>query len=474
MDQSQINTIVQKVLDELDRNGKATTSETCSTCTGYGLFDTIDEAVNAAYDAQAALAEMSLEKRKEIIQAIRNVGIENARDFATRIFEETKMGNLEHKVMKCDLASKMTPGVEDLETVAWSGDHGLTVVEMAPFGVIGAILPSTHPVPTLINNAISMIAAGNSAVMNPHPGAKNVSNYAVEKINKAIINVGGPANLLTSVKTPTMDTGTALFTHPKIAILCITGGPGVVRAAMKAGKRAICAGPGNPPVVVDETADLENAAKSIIAGATFDNNLLCIAEKIIIVVNSVADELKRQLIAHNSFELSLDQMNALAEKVFKNGGRGTDEPVLNREFVGKDAHYLANALGITIPKDTVMLFGETPDDHPFVVGEQMMNCLPFLRSPNVDAAIQLARKVEHGFRHTAIMHSKNVENLTKMGKIMNCTLFVKNGPSTAGLGVGGEGFLTHSIASPTGEGITSARTFTRMRRCSMVDYLRVV
>ena len=473
MDEKQIAAIVNKVLNELATGNKNGSGAPCTTCNN-GVFDNMDAAIDAAFTAQLQLVEMTLEKRKEIIEAIRQAGQEHAVEFAQQTFAETRMGRVDHKIQKCILASKHTPGMEIIETTAWSGDHGLTVEEQAPFGVIGAIMPSTHPVPTLINNAISMISAGNSVVINAHPGARNVSAYAVNLFNQAIVQAGGPANLITCVKTPTMETGQALFTHPKIAILCITGGPGVVRAAMKAGKRAICAGPGNPPVVVDETADLDNAAKSIIAGATFDNNVLCIGEKIIIAVESIADELKRQLIKHHSFELTLAQIDKLADIVFKDGGRNTDEPVLNREWVGKDAKTLANALGINVPPDTEMLFAETPVNHPFVMGEQMMCCLPFLRSPNVDAAIKLAQQVEHFFRHTAIMHSKNVENMTKMGKLMNCTLFVKNGPSFAGLGVGGEGYLTHSIASPTGEGITSAKTFTRTRRCAMIDYLRIV
>jgi len=377
-------------------------------------------------------------------------------------------------IIKHKLAALRTPGVEDLESVAWSGDHGLTVVERSPYGVIGAITPSTHPVPTLINNAISMISAGNSVVVNPHPGAKNVSGYGVQVLNRAMVSAGAPPNLITAVKNPTMDTGKLLFNHPKIALLCITGGPGVVRAAMKASKRAICAGPGNPPVVVDETADSSKAAQDIITGATFDNNILCIAEKEIIVVDSVADDLKQQLVAHGSYELSTAQMDALANKVFVNGGWGEEEPVVVREFVGKDAHIIAQAIGVNVGPEIRMLHGETGADHPFVNAEQMMPCLPIVRVANVDAAIDLAVKVEHGYHHTAILHSKNVETLTKMGRRMNTTIYVKNGPSGAGLGVGGEGFTTYSIAGTTGEGITSARTFTRMRRCVMVDYLRIV
>jgi len=471
VDNNQIQTIVQRVIDELAKNG---TVKLPVRPGDAGLFDTMDAAIDAAFIAQKQLAEMPLEQRKEFIAAIRKTMIDHADEIAKNTVAETGMGRVDHKIQKLLVAAKQTPGVEDLMTYATSGDHGITVTEMAPFGVIGAITPSTHPVPTLTNNAISMISAGNSLVVNPHPSAKNISNYGVQLINRAMTAAGAPSNLVASVRVPTMETGVMLFSHPKIALLCITGGPGVVREAMKASKRAICAGPGNPPVVVDESADLSKAAGCIVQGATFDNNILCIAEKEIIVVNKVVEELKRQLLAHGCYELTTRQMDQLAQKAFVDGGRGTEEPMANRQFVGRSAQVLAKAIGVNLPDDILMLFGETRADHPFVLGEQMMPCLPLIRVNNVDEAVALAVKVEHGYRHTAIMHSRNVENLTKMGKAMNCTIFVKNGPSTAGLGVGGEGASTYSIASPTGEGITTARTFTRMRRCTMVDYLRIV
>lgn len=471
MDNQQIETIVQKVVEQLRQAGVA------GGPTGAGddgLFDDMEEAIQAAVRSQAKLTDGGMELRKRAVDAIRKMGVEHAVDIAQREMAETKMGKYEHKILKMQVASQRTPGVEDLSSDAVSGDHGLTVNEMAPFGVIGAITPVTHPVPTLINNAIGMISAGNSVVVNPHPNAMNVSGYGVQLINRAIVSAGGPRNLVTAVRKPTMDTGKVLFNHPQIDLLAITGGPGVVKAAMQSAKRAICAGPGNPPVVVDETADLAKAAAAIVAGATFDNNLLCIGEKEIIVVESVAEPLIKELLRIGCVQLSLAQMDQLADKAFENGGRNVKEPVVNRNLVGRDAAVLAKAIGLDLPSQVPMLFGETPWNHPWVLAEQMMPCLPLIRVADVNAAIDLAQKVEHGFRHTAIMHSKNVANLTRMGKVMNCTVFVKNGPSTAGLGLDGEGTFTHSIASPTGEGITTTRTWTRMRRCTMVDYLRII
>jgi aldehyde dehydrogenase len=472
LDNLQIENIVQKVVEQLKQAGL--TGASSPSHGDDGLFDNMEDAIEAASNAQVKLADGGMDLRKRAIDAIRKMGVEHAVDVSQREMAETKIGKYEHKIAKMQAASLRTPGVEDLISHAVSGDFGLTVNEMAPFGVIGAITPVTHPVPTLINNAISMIAAGNSVVVNPHPNAMNISGYGVQLINRAIVAAGGPHNLVTAVRKPTMETGKILFHHPKIDLLVITGGPGVVKAAMQASKRAICAGPGNPPVVVDETADLAKAARSIMEGATFDNNLLCIGEKEIIVVAQVADELIKELRTCGCYQLSTQQMDQLAEKAFENGGRNVEEPVVNRQLVGRDAQVLAKAIGLQIPETVTMLFGETVWNHPWVLAEQMMPCLPLIRVADVDAAIALAKKVEHGFRHTAIMHSKNIANLTKMGKEMNCTVFVKNGPSTAGLGINGEGTFTHSIASPTGEGITTARTFTRMRRCTMVDYLRII
>ena len=396
----------------------------------------------------------------------------HAKALSQKTLDETGMGRLSHKIQKFEVVTRYTPGVEDLQPHAWTGDHGLTVVEMAPFGVIGAVTPSTHPVPTTINNAISFISAGNSAVFAPHPAAKDVSSLGIQMLNHAIVGAGGPPNLLTAVREPSIQTAQSLFVHPKIDLLLITGGPGVVAAAMNAPKRVIAAGPGNPPVVVDETADLEKAASSIVAGGGFDNNILCTGEKEIFVVQCVADELKRQLLAHQCVELDSGQMNALAEHAFVPDNRG--EPQVNRELVGRSACVLAERIGVSVPPDTELLIGETGFDHPFVQHEQMMSCIPIVRVPDVHAAIDMAVEAEHGYRHTAIMHSKNIENLTIMGRKCRCTIFVKNGPSSAGLGAGGEGYTSFSIATPTGEGVTSARTFTRQRRCALIDYFRIV
>ncbi|MDA0747535.1 MAG: aldehyde dehydrogenase EutE [bacterium] len=468
----QIRAVVEEVVRGLAAEQPVSSRPTSSHTGEDGVFDRLEDAIDAAAAAQRSLEALSLEHRRRIIEAIRKTARDHAKGLAQKTLEETGMGRIAHKIQKFEVVASLTPGVEDLQPVAWTGDHGLTVVEQAPFGVVAAVTPSTHPVPTAINNAISFIAAGNSAVFAPHPAAKNVSLLGIQILNRAITGAGGPPNLLTVVREPSIQTAQELFVHPQIDLILVTGGGGVVKAAMQAPKRVIAAGPGNPPVVVDETADLQKAARDIIQGAAFDNNILCIGEKEVFVVSTVADELKKHMLSYGCIELERHQIDALAQKAFPVNNKG--EWGINRDLVGRSPHVLASAIGLNAAPDTELLIGEVEAEHPFVQREQMMPFLPLVRVPDVDTAIRLAVEAEQGYHHTAVMHSKNVENMTKMARACRCTIFVKNGSSTAGLGSGGEGYTSFSIATPTGEGCTSARTFTRQRRCALVDYFRIV
>ncbi len=439
-----------------------------------GTFSDINSAIDAADIAFREFGKLTLDLRKNCIANIRKICLANAETMSKMAHQETGMGRWEDKLVKNELGIRKTPGTEDIVPEAFSDDYGLTLVERAPYGVIGSITPSTNPTVTIISNAIGMIAGGNSVVFNPHPAAKKVSAFVVNLINKAIIEEGGPANLVCCITEPTIETAKILMTHPKIAILAVTGGPAVVKVAMNSGKKVIAAGPGNPPCVVDETADLAKASRDIVAGASFDNNVICICEKEIIVVASVADRLKEELKKNGAYELNEDQVKRITELVIAEPGGPGCEGAANKNFVGKNADFIAKHIGLIVPPDTRMLLCEVGREHPLLWTEQLMPVMPLVRVQDVDTAIELAVEVEHGFRHTAIMHSLNIAKLSKMAKAMNCSIFIKNGPSYAGLGQGGAGFASFTIASPTGEGVTRARTFTRERRCTLVDYFRII
>lgn len=439
----------------------------------HGIFQDAESAVNAARTAFEKFRDCSIADRKRVIEIIRRISIEQCEELGTMEMEETQIGRLEHKIEKLRTLGEQTPGVEMLETKCFSGDHGLAVIERAPFGVIGAITPVTHSLPTITGNAVSMLAGGNTVVVNPHPSGKNVAVEGVRRFNQAIEQEIGIDNLICVIAEPTLESAEALFKHRSVALICVTGGPAVGRAALRSGKRAIVAGPGNPPVVIDETADLDNAARSIIQGAAYDNNLLCIAEKEVFVVEKVFDDMMAAMRRAGAVELNHGQIASLTAKAIVKVGDDQHDAAC-KDFIGQNASVLAKAAGLNIDDSVELVFGETDEHHPFVSVEQMMPFVPFVRARNVDHAIEMAQKYEHGFRHTAIIHSRNVHNMTKMGRQLDTTLYVKNGPSMSALGLGGEGYLSFSIAGPTGEGVTTANTFTRERRCSMIDELRVV
>ena len=470
INESVIRDVVAQVLSEV---GHGAPSRTSSFTGRHGVFHDVDQAVAAAREAFEQLSQRGLDDRKRIIDHIRRISIDQSVELGTMEMEETKIGRLPHKIDKLKTLGEQTPGVEFMRSEVYSGDRGLAVIEHAPFGVIGAITPVTHSLPTITGNAVSMIAAGNAVVVNPHPAGKRVAAEGVRRFNEAIAKDVGIDNLISVVAEPTLESAAAVFGHPDIALICVTGGPAVARAALNSGKRAIVAGPGNPPVVVDETADLDNAARSIIQGAAYDNNLLCIAEKEVFVVEQVFDRMMQAMERAGAIRLNSNEIVRLTEQAFVEVG---DDKHLApaKEFLGQDASILARAAGRNVPQNTELLFGETEETNPFVPVEQMMPFVPFVRCRDVHQAIERAKHFEHGFGHTAIIHSNNVKNMTKMGKVMDTTLFVKNGPCMAALGLGGEGYLSFSIAGPTGEGVTTPLTFTRERRCSMIDDLWIL
>jgi propionaldehyde dehydrogenase len=430
-----------------------------------GVFSDMNEAIEASKKAQKIVAKMSMDQREAIISKIREKIKENAEILARMGVEETGMGNVGHKILKHQLVAEKTPGTEDITTTAWSGDRGLTLIEMGPFGVIGAITPCTNPSETVLCNTIGMLAGGNTVVFNPHPAAIKTSIYAVNLLNEASVEVGGPENIAVTVEHPTMETSDVMMKHKDIHLIAATGGPGVVTAVLSSGKRGIGAGAGNPPALVDETADIRKAAEDIVNGCTFDNNLPCIAEKEIVAVDSIADELLHYMVNEQGcYMISKEEQDALTEVVLK-GGR------LNRKCVGRDAKTLLGMIGITVPDNIRCITFEGPKEHPLIAEELMMPILGVVRAKDFDDAVEQAVWLEHGNRHSAHIHSKNVDNITKYAKAIDTAILVKNGPSYAALGFGGEGYCTFTIASRTGEGLTSASTFTKRRRCVMTDSL---
>ncbi len=456
--ENQIADIVGKVMAQMQMSE--------NTSGMHGVFKDMDTAIEKAKEAQKVVRAMSMDQREKIIGIIRRKIKENAETFAKMGVEETGMGNVGDKILKHLLVAEKTPGTEDITTTAWTGDRGLTLVEMGPFGVIGAITPCTNPSETVLCNTMGMLAGGNTVVFNPHPQAIKTSIYAVNLLNEASLEAGGPDNIACTVEEPTLETSAVMMKHKDIPLLVATGGPGVVTAVLSSGKRGIGAGAGNPPALVDETADIRKAAEDIVNGCTFDNNLPCIAEKEVVAVDSICDELMNYMVQEQGCYLaSKEVQDKLLKTVFDEKGR------LNRKCVGRSAKKLLEMVGIKAADNIRCIIFEGPKEHKLIAEELMMPILGVVRAKDFDDAVEKAVWLEHGNRHSAHIHSKNVDRITQYARAMDTAILVKNGPSYAALGFGGEGFPTFTIASRTGEGLTSASTFTKRRRCTMQDSL---
>lgn len=481
MQSEEIARVVAEVLKRLEKEelGGVLTAPAAaisqpSGCGGV-VHPTVDAAVQSARKAQAAFQDQGLELRREVIRAMRKAAIANAERLAKMAREETGMGRWEDKVQKNLVCAIRTPGVEDLVSRAYTGDKGLTLVEYAPYGVVSAITPSTNPAATIINNAISILAAGNAVVFAPHPASFKTCVETMSLLCEAAMGAGAPRGLIATFDKPSQENTKNLLAHPDTRVNMVTGGPAIVKVAMTVGKtcKTIAAGPGNPPVVVDETANFPRCAQDVIFGASFDNNVLCTAEKEVIVTEAAKDRfLDAMRRDPRAFELNAAQMDQLTKLVIKEGGKGCKDPVLNRDYVGKDASAIAKGIGLTLPEGARLLWGVVGNDHPLVWTEQLMPFLPVTVARDVDAAIELAVLAEGGHRHTAAMHSTHVGNLTKMGRAMQCSIYVKNAPTLFGLGLG-EGYATMSIGTPTGDGLTKASHFARPLHCALVGYFRI-
>jgi len=465
MEQVALEKLVKQLLNEELQLGNQPTMRVASvgTSIGSGVFNTVDEAVTAAVLAQDKFEDLTLAKRSEAINAIREAMLPKACELARRSVEETGLGNVPDKTIKNRIAIVGTPGVEDLATNVKTGDHGMTLLELSPYGVVGAITPSTNPTETIISNTIGMLAAGNAIFFAPHPSAKMVCISLIEELNCIVRDVIGIDNLIVTTREPSIANAQELMNHPEVPILVVTGGPGVVAQAMRSGKKALGAGAGNPPVIVDETATIEEAAKAIVDGASFDHGILCVAEKSVIAVEGIADYLMKQMEKNNALRLKdPSDVTKLKAAVLVDGE-------INKRLIGKSAVEILNAAGISYSGTPRLIVFEAAKNDSLVVLEQLMPVLPVVRVQDFDEALKTAIFVEEGLYHTAIMHSQNISRLNKAARKLQTSIFVKNGPSYAGLGFEGEGAVTYTIATPTGEGTTTARHFARTRRCVLTD-----
>ena len=419
-----------------------------------------DEAVAYSKKAYSLYAALRLEDRKRVIESLKRDILPHVAEIAMMNVEETSLGNVDDKIVKINLALEKTPGVEDLITEAQTGDEGMTLSELSPWGIICAVHPCTNPCATLINNTIGMLAAGNAVIHIPHPRASGVTKYLAGLISDSIFNSCGIENLALTFAESSMAKADELMAHPDIQMIVVTGSTDVLQKALRSGKKVIGAGPANPVAIIDSTADIDKAAKDIVTGASFDGNVMCVTEKSVVAVGNIADRFIRIMRLHGAKVLRNDaEIQSLREAAIN------FDRMPNKTLEGKDAVTILERSGIGYAgKPKVILF-ETNKEDPFVTSEIMMPVLPIVRVRNFEEAIDRALEIEQGFRHTATLHSKDIEHLNYAAKAMQTSVFVKNASSLKGIGMDAVCGTSFTIATATGEGITTARDFARRRRC---------
>ncbi len=471
--EDQLKEIVHNIVRQVVNQSDNISSSKNSTDKGdWGVFDDMNDAVEAAHEAFLLYRQRSEQCRKTITDSVRQMALDHKEELAKMTVEETKMGRVNHKIAKFENAAKYSPGIEYLQPQAWSGKNGLALDVYSPFGVIGNITPSTHPGPTMINNIIIQLCGGNTIAFNPHPSAKRLNAKVIQLANQYMVKAGAPKNLVTCVAEPTLETAKILFGHEKVELLSVTGGPVMVDMAMTYPKKVIAAGPGNPPALVDETADLTLAAEEITRSSSYDNNVLCIAEKEIFVVESVFESFMNEMEKAGNYRLTADQMDQLGKIALQLSGKHW---LIGRDYVGRNANVLSKAIGIELSENVPLLFGETDRNHPWVVAEQMTSCIPVVRVKDFEDGLQASVKAEHRFKHTASIFTKDMNRATKFTRVMDCDVHTINGGTLRGDGGElGEGYFSHTIATPTGEGICTPLNFVRKRRVMTYGAYRFV
>ena len=427
------------------------------------IYSSVTDAVAAAKGAYSRYSKLTLNERQEILEGVKKALRPIANELAAMTVSETGMGNVCDKAQKIKLAIEKTPGVEDLITEVNTGDHGMTLYELSPFGIVCAVQPCTNPCATLISNTIGMLAAGNAIIHCPHPRAVKVSQFLTTIISETIRSISGIDNLVVTLHVSLMGFTTEVMSHPDVDLVVCTGGSGSLRQAMTSGKKVIGAGPANPVAIVDATANFEKAARDIVRGASFDNNLMCTSEKCMVVEEKAADRFIFELLKNGVYYVkNEEEIQKLLDAAV------TGDFVINKKLEGRSANEILEYAGIPCNGTIKLIVAETERIHPFVTLELLMPLVPLVKAADFEEALEIALDVEQGYKHTATIHSESIEHLNQAAKEMQTSVFVKNGPSFMGIGFDKEGHTSFTIAT-TGEGTTTARHFARRRRCTLTS-----
>lgn len=393
--------------------------------------------------AAARMAKLDRAAIQRIVQAVADAGHAKARTFAEAAVRETGYGVVEHKVMKNEACSR---GLVELyrgeDFVSPRIDADKKIVELPrPAGVVFALIPVTNPVATVYFKTLLALMTRNAVVLSPHPGAKGVCTEAARVLAEAAKAAGAPDGAIQVIDEPTIPLIEALMRDERVDLIVATGGPAVVKAAYRSGNPAMGVGPGNAPVLVDDTADLTEAAKRIVASKSFDNSILCTNESTVIAYASVADRLLAAMKAAGAHICTPTETDKLRALLFRDDGFNTAMIGKDAALIAKEAGFQANGAKILVTPVTLV----QPEEK--LVREKLCPVLAFARVDGLDQAIASARSMMRrtGKGHSAAVHSKREATILAFAAAVPALRVVVN----AGCSLGAAGFETNLGPSMT-------------------------
>lgn len=403
----------------------------------------------AAKEAYNIYSSFPQEKVDKIVRAMSEAGIAQSGRLAKLAYEETEYGNIEDKIAKNMFAAKnVYESIKDLKTAGViNRDNKNKVIEIAyPMGVILGITPTTNPTSTVIFKSLIASKSRNAIIFSPHPHAVQCSREAARVMNEAAIAEGAPANLISCLDIVTLEGSKELMASPNISLILATGGTSMVKAAHSYGKPAIGVGPGNTPVYVDKSANLEKAAKDIFTSKTFDNGVICASEQSIIVHKDIEDRFRSMLINLGAYFLSEEEIKKVSPVLIKNN-------IMNSDMVGKTPKVIADAAGINVDSSMRLLIaplkGVGPD---YPLSREILSTILayYVESNWLDSCHRCMELLKFGgVGHTLVIHSSDEEVITAFAHEKPVFRILINTPASQGA-IGLTTSLTPSLTLSTG------------------------
>lgn len=397
-----------------------------------------DMMLQTAEWAAAAFARFDRKHIEAIARAAADVAYAHAGALADAAVKETGFGVAAHKKLKNELTSRglfELYAKEDYCSARIKAE--LKMVELPrPAGIVFALTPSTNPVCSVYYKVLMALFTRNAIILSPHPMAKDCSVRAAKLMAAAAGEAGAPVGIIQVIEEPNLPLIDYVMKSPRVGVILATGGTPMVRSAYSSGNPAIGVGPGNAPVLVDDSADLNEAAKRIVTSKAFDNSILCTNESVVLAVDSIADRLLQSLKSAGAHVAKPEEVAALRDLLF---GKGS----FNIAVLGKSAVEIGAQIGLRLPAQTQIILAEIDRigiDEP-LSKEKLCPVLGFLRVPHAQAGITQARALIRlsGAGHSAAIHSKHAPTIVKYGAAVKALRVVVNAPCS----LGAAGYGTH-------------------------------